>query len=264
VVASADERRTSLRPIAEAAMLAAAARHAAGRAARLSCALAASILLALVGGCATITQGITQDIQVATDPIGAACELRQGDAVVDSLPWTPGYVRVRRSLDPYQVACRADGYLDATSALEPGVENGAVGSATMGALSGLQGTTGTTLTQAALATVMPAATAATYAAWLGVAGMVSMLVDIASGAVFEYPPGVAMTLVPSSFADAAARDRFFDGEDRRLRDQHASRRRELADGCRIACLGARDAIDRSLERELAELERLRASARVGG
>ena len=219
--------------------------------------------LAVVAGCATITRGVTQDVQIATDPIGAACELRLMGAVVDAVPTTPGYVRVRKGLDNYVVACRADGFLDATTPLEAGVENGQVGSVTMGALSGLQGTTGTTLTSAALGTMMPAAAAASTALWLGVAGAVSFLVDLASGAMFEYPIGVALTLVPASFKDGPARDRFFDHEEQRLREQHAFRRRELVDECRIACSGAISLMDTTLARDLAELERLRATARLG-
>jgi hypothetical protein len=224
-------------------------------------ALAAS--LALVSGCATISRGLTQDVQVATDPIGAACELRLHDVVVDALPWTPGYVRVRKGLDAYKVACRADGYLDATTPLKAGVESGQVGSATMGALSGLQGTTGSTLTTVALGSVMPAAAAASTAAWLGVAGAVSFLVDLASGAMFEYPAGVALTLVPASFSDREARDAFFGREEKRMREQHAFRRRELIEECRVACTGAIVLMDETLARDIAELERLRASARVG-
>ena len=34
--------------------------------------VAAALLTA--GGCATVTRGITQDIQVATDPAGARCD----------------------------------------------------------------------------------------------------------------------------------------------------------------------------------------------
>lgn len=220
--------------------------------------------LAVVSGCATVTRGLTQDVQIATDPIGAACELRLKDTVVDAVPMTPGYVRVRKGLDNYVVACRANGYLDATTSLEAGVESGQVGSVTMGAMSGLQGTSGATLTTAALGAVMPAAAAASAAAWLGVAGAVSFLVDLASGAMFEYPTGVALTLVPAAFKDAPARDQFFDGEEKRLREQHALRRRELLDECRIACSGAITLMDTTLARDLAELERLRGTARVGG
>ena len=130
---------------------------------RALCATIAAAALVGCGGCATIVRGVTQDVQIATDPAGAACELRlkDGGRVVDAIPLTPGYVRVRKGLDSYIVACRAEGYLLAEAALESGVENDAVGGMTWGALSGLQGTTGSTLTSVALGTVMPAASAAT-------------------------------------------------------------------------------------------------------
>ena len=228
---------------------------------------AAVVVAALLaaGGCATITRGVTQDVQVSTDPGGAACELRDADGqVIDAIAVTPGYVRVRKGLLSYVVACRLGGYLDATTTLEPGMEGGAVGGFTMGALSGLQGTTGSTLTTAALGTMMPAATAATYATWLGIAGFVALAVDVATGAVFEFANNVALTLVPSSFASAVERNRFFEREGQRLRDQHAVRRKELVDECRVACIGALKWLDDSLARELAELERLRGNAQLSG
>ena len=155
---------------------------AARRIARACLAVAA---LALSGGCATVMRGITQDVQVSTDPSGAACELKAEDGkVLDAVPSTPGYVRVRKGLDAYTVACRKEGYLDATSRLDSGIETDEAAGMTWGALSGLQSAAGGTVTTAALGTVMPAATAATYATWLGIAGIVSFAVDLATGAMF--------------------------------------------------------------------------------
>src|SRR6187200_3439094 len=114
------------------------------------------------GARATIVQGVSQDVQVATDPAGAACELRDKDGkVLDEVALTPGYVRVRKGLQSYVVACRKEGFLDATSTLESGIEGDQAAGMTWGALSGLQGTAGSTVTSAALGTVMPAATAST-------------------------------------------------------------------------------------------------------
>ena len=230
---------------------------------RVACACVAAAALALTGGCATVLRGVSQDVQIATDPTGAACELRAKDGkVVDEIPVTPGYVRVRKGLEGYTVACRRQGYLDATTALESGIESDEVGGMTWGALSGLQGTAGSTVTSAALGAMMPAATATALATWLGVVGVVSFAVDFATGAMFEYPPGIALTLVPSSFASPVARDEFFDREEGRLRDQYTIRRRELVTECKVACQGAITSIDKGIDRDIAELERLRASAKI--
>jgi len=232
---------------------------------RAACACLVAAALALTGGCATIVRGISQDVQVATDPAGAACELRGKDGkVLDEVALTPGYVRVRKGLDTYVVACRKDGFLDATSALDSGMEGDQAAGMTWGALSGLQGTAGSTVTSAALGTMMPAATASTLATWFGIAGVVSFAVDLATGAMFEYPPGVALTLVPSTFPSPIERDRFFDREEARLREQHAIRRRELVSDCKVACQGAITSMDKAIVRDIAELERLRASAKVAG
>lgn len=242
-----------------------AARPSSVRGRRAARSLAAAFVLAAVGGCATITRGVTQDIQVATDPAGAACELSLDGALVDTVPATPGFVRVRKGLATYVLACRCDGYLDSATRVEAGIEDDAVGGMTMGALTGLQGTTGATVTSTALSAVLPAATAATSALVIGVAGAVSFAVDLASGAMFEYPTTIALTLVPVSFENGEARDRFFDREEARVRAKHATHRAEIEGQCtRVRCPGTLASIDRALERELAELDRLRATARVRG
>mgnify|MGYP005815888719 CR=1 FL=1 len=69
--------------------------------------------------------------------------------------------------------------------------------------------------------------------------------------------------MPSRFASPVARDQFFDREQARLRDLYAARRRELVSDCKVACQGAIGAVDKAVERDLAELERLRASAKIG-
>ncbi len=230
---------------------------------RALCACIAAAALALSGGCATVMRGVEQDVQVATDPAGAACELRDKDGkVLDEVSLTPGYVRVRKGLGSYVVACRKDGFLDATSQLDSGIEGDQAAGMTWGALSGLQGTAGSTVTTAALGTMMPAATASTLATWLGIAGVVSFAVDLATGAMFEYPIGVALTLVPATFPSPVVRDQFFDREEARLREQHAIRRRELVSECKVACQGAITSMDKAIARDVAELERLRASAKV--
>ena len=233
------------------------------RVARIAVAAAA---LASMSGCSTLMRGVTQDVQIATDPIGAACELRAKDGVtvVDALPWTPGYVRMRKGLDGYVLTCSAKGYLDTRTPIDSGVENDSVGSATLGAFSGLHSAAGATLTSTVLSSVFPAATAAAAATWLGVVGIVAFAVDVATGSIFEFPPEIALTLVPSSFPDAIARDAFFDGEEKRLRERHALKRRELVESCKVACVGAINAMDEGLMRQMAELERLRSSATLRG
>jgi len=230
---------------------------------RAACACAVAAALALSGGCATIVQGVSQDVQVATDPTGAACELRDKDGkVLDEVALTPGYIRVRKGLESYVVACRKEGFLDATAAIDSGIEGDQAAGMTWGALSGLQGTAGSTLTSTALGTVMPAATATTLATWFGIAGLVSFLVDLSTGAMFEYPVGVALTLVPSAFPSSVVRDQFFAREEARLRERHAIQRHELASDCKVACQGAIASLDKAIGRDIAELERLRASAKV--
>jgi hypothetical protein len=75
---------------------------------------------ALVSGCASVTEGESQQIQVTTDPVaGASCLLTNGRGA-----WpvtTPGAVIVKKSESVLKAHCSKDGWKDATAYLASNV-----------------------------------------------------------------------------------------------------------------------------------------------
>lgn len=82
--------------------------------------------LLLISACATVTSQSTQDIRVATEPTGAACELSNGIGTwqIDS---TPGTAAVRRSFTPLKIVCAHEGELPMTATLDPRTRGRAYG-----------------------------------------------------------------------------------------------------------------------------------------
>ncbi len=64
--------------------------------------------LLLVSACATVTSEATQDINVATEPKGAACDLKN-NAGTWKITKTPGTAAVRRDFSPLTITCAHEG-----------------------------------------------------------------------------------------------------------------------------------------------------------
>jgi hypothetical protein len=73
--------------------------------------LACSVLL---GGCASIFEGTTQQISVNTTPSGARCTFWKNGALIADIAATPGAVRIRKSKDDLFIVCDKPGYASAT------------------------------------------------------------------------------------------------------------------------------------------------------
>src|SRR5262245_15501990 len=78
--------------------------------------LSASAVLALgLGGCATVVEGTSQNIMIATQPPGASCTvMRQGQQIAAVIA-TPGNVRIDKSKNDLQVSCTKEGYEPTTA-----------------------------------------------------------------------------------------------------------------------------------------------------
>jgi uncharacterized membrane protein len=92
-----------------------------------------------------------------------------------------------------------------------------------------------------------------------------MIAD-ASGDLHRYPEEVAVTLWPASFADAAAREAFFDARQAEVEAFHAAqasaRPRCAADDTGCIARAARQ--DEARQRDVEALRGARAAARIGG
>ena len=73
--------------------------------------LACSVLL---GGCASIFEGTTQQISVNTTPAGARCTFWKNGALIGDIAATPGALRIRKSKDDLFIVCDKPGYASAT------------------------------------------------------------------------------------------------------------------------------------------------------
>lgn len=90
--------------------------------------LGIAAICAALGGCATITEGTTQDIRVEVVPDTGTCLLlRQGEQIGAS---TPGnrIVNVHKSKDDIQFKCSAAGYLDKDDVLSSNLSAATVAS----------------------------------------------------------------------------------------------------------------------------------------
>lgn len=73
-----------------------------------------AVSVVMLGGCASITGGTSQNISVITSPSGATCDfVRQGQSI-GSIAATPGSLHVRRSKHDILINCSKDGYEQAT------------------------------------------------------------------------------------------------------------------------------------------------------
>jgi hypothetical protein len=172
------------------------------------------------------------EVAVRSEPAGARCAVMRGSQVMAEVPAAPGTVRLPRSYAELDVRCAADGYLETAEVLRPRDDP-------------------------AVFRMAPN----------GVIGATATVISLASARTMRYPSEVAVTLVPASFPDAAARDAFFAS---RREAVIAARAAEIAlaeERCRAApdttCDPSLLVAQRQQADDLARLEALRGRAGVG-
>lgn len=129
--------------------------------------LMASAVLALgLGGCATIVEGTSQDIMVASDPSGATCTVSRGGNQIAAVIATPAKIHIDKSKNDLAVTCTKQGYEPTTAIFSPKFNGTTFGNILIG----------------------------------GVAGAV---VDASTGASYNYPTDMSIAM-PQSVAAAPA------------------------------------------------------------
>jgi hypothetical protein len=123
-----------------------------------------------VAGCATITKGTTQSIDIQSDPAGAHCALTREGAQLGPTT-TPGAVTITLSRKPVSVLCTKEGYEEGRA-----VMNAEGDPARYGNL------------------IYPFA-----------AGLIGGAVDRSTGAASRYQPLLRIVLTPLSPADQPSR-----------------------------------------------------------
>jgi hypothetical protein len=120
--------------------------------------------LLLLPGCATIFEGTSQSVTISTDPPGADCTVDRAGSRVGQVNPTPGSIHIDKSKNDLSVLCKHTGYQPATVAQSAKFQATTFGNILFG-------------------------------------GLVGVVVDAASGANFEYPKDVKLTLAPNPVVD---------------------------------------------------------------
>lgn len=80
--------------------------------------LAVFVALAAIGvclsGCASITEGTTQDISVVTNPSGASCVFERQGMNIGTIPSTPATLNVPKRKYDIMIKCNKPGYQEAS------------------------------------------------------------------------------------------------------------------------------------------------------
>jgi hypothetical protein len=114
---------------------------------------------AILSGCATIMEGTAQSVQVATTPSGATCTVSRAGATLGQIASTPGSVRIDKSKNDLSVTCAEAGFHTATVTQSPHFVGTTFGNIVAG-------------------------------------GLIGAAVDASTGANYEYPSQVILTLAP--------------------------------------------------------------------
>ena len=180
----------------------------------------------LVGACATITQGSAQTLRLTTDPPGASCTLSRNGQILTTVRATPATLSVFKQKGQLQLVCRKSGYLDHSMQEGSEFEDMTLGNILFG-------------------------------------GIVGVFVDAGSGAMYEYPSAIHLTLIPESFPDESAKDLFFDAMRERVNTDTARAKSELRESCEEAdCETRIDRLEAARQARLDEIERQRVTAPI--
>ena len=95
-------------------------------------AAAAALTASCLAGCGTITQGTSQNINIASTPPGGHCDLTRKGEHVATLDATPGVVKVDKTKNDILLTCKLAGYQDASVNLESGYGVGTFGNIILG------------------------------------------------------------------------------------------------------------------------------------
>ena len=112
-----------------------------------------------VSGCATIIEGSSQAIAIDTTPPGASCSVEREGQQISSIASTPGSAHVDKSKNDITVTCNKPGYREAKMSYSPKFNGTTFGNIIAG-------------------------------------GVIGVAVDASTGANYEYPNQVSITLTP--------------------------------------------------------------------
>ncbi|MBF0269945.1 MAG: hypothetical protein HQL44_15275 [Alphaproteobacteria bacterium] len=183
-------------------------------------------------GCASIVSDNNSGTYIETDPEKARCELHGQDftRVVE----TPNSVMLPSSAAPVTIACKANGYKNTTAVLDTKLDGWIFGNLLFG-------------------------------------GIIGVAVDAARGAGQKFPPRFSLVLEPERFSSLGERDQYYDGRRKATEDKWARIQSDLqtqcgsgADAGRPDCSQRVDQAKIERDKEMAQIEDMRAKAKIGG
>ena len=98
--------------------------------------IVAGTLVLMLGGCATIIKGSSQEITINTNPSGASCNLTREGATIAQVNPTPGAAKVDKTKYDITVVCNKEGYQEATYIAHSDIEGATFGNIALGGLIG--------------------------------------------------------------------------------------------------------------------------------
>lgn len=187
-----------------------------------------ALTLALLSGCATVTQGTTQPLTINTDPPGASCAVKKDDKTMGVVNPTPGTVQVEKGWGALTVACQKEDHADEEARHDSEVQGWTFGNIIIG-------------------------------------GVIGFVIDAASGAMRKYPSIITIVLTPRVFPSAEERDRYFDARrDRVVREADETEARVKSACPPESCATQLKALDAARQSELAQIDARRVQAKIDG
>ena len=123
--------------------------------------VAVGVVCLCLGACSTVVEGTSQDIEIATDPDGAKCELIRDGKSIAFVELSPQIVKISKSKNNIKVVCNKTGYKEGTA-------------------------------------LNSSSTATATAGNLLIGGLIGVGVDYASGAAYKYEPRTFIKLIPEN------------------------------------------------------------------
>lgn len=190
--------------------------------------LLASCAAITQSGCATITKGDRQEIQVSTDPPGAKCELRRNSEVLALVEPTPDVASINKNAAAIEVTCTKPGYQPATEQLSSQFNGATFGNLLVG-------------------------------------GLIGLYIDANSGANYDYPTSVYLKLAPNEFKSAEARDEYFEAWRAELLQDASRAKSTLAKQCRgDECALVEARTDEQVQVVMERMDAVRKASAVAG
>ena len=191
---------------------------------------AAMVAASLLGACATVTGGTTQNMTVDSDPQGAICTLTRAGQTIGVVNPSPGTVRIDKSKNAIAVSCRKPGYQDSVESIDSEFTGATFGNILIG-------------------------------------GLIGVAIDASTGANNLYPESITLLMTPTSFATAAERDAHFLRMTQRVSDSTKALIAKANTNCTVSkelCDKDIKKFEAARDQQVAALERRRLATPVDG